>query len=414
MKRKLYFWAKKHVNSDNVKLVVLAVPLAIILIQQIAGGKFDWSEFFDVSILITFMVLVVCDGIVKIIHRKIAENTEDSAKLTDEYAKLVKKYKCSNLVKYQDVTYPEECLWMRTGKTNIVIHDSPEKFYNLPSQVADNSKEIMEAHSASTVYNQINIRLDDIEENKDTGELVLHTSRTQFFDSLLTNRACDYVFSDRKTTIRELYEPGPFLKPLSLSKLSNHLGFNGFVMTSDTKAIPFILRKKNLSIAKNLWGTSIGASFKTMYALDHEHGFAMSERSLSNAILGELKDELHITKDGALETDNVQDSIFAFYRDIVEGGKPQFLFCLQLQDTTEEELRGLIEGGKDPKKDKKNVVTDGDKVCFFTLEQLKSAQYHVDKIVIEGKEYRMMPSSIVSVVLLLKYMEEKEAIVDEN
>lgn len=414
MKRKLYFWAKKHVNSDNVKLVVLAIPLAIILIQQIAGGKIDWSEFFDVSILITFMVLVVCDGIVKIIHRKIAENTEDSAKLTDEYDKLVKKYKCTNLVKYQDVTYPEECLWMRPGKTNIVIQDSPEKFYCLPAQVADNSKEIMEAHSASTVYNQINIRLDDIEENKDNGELVLHTSRTQFFDSLLTNRACDYVFSDRKTTIRELYEPGPFLKPLSLSKLSNHLGFNGFVMTSDTKTIPFILRKKNLSIAKNLWGTSIGASFKTMYALDHEHGFTMSERSLSNAILGELQDELRITKDSALEADNVQDSIFAFYRDIVEGGKPQFLFCLQLQDTTEEELRGLIEGSKESKKDKKNVVTDGDKVCFFTLEQLKSAQYHVDKIVIEGKEYRMMPSSVVSVVLLLKYMEGKEAIVDEN
>ncbi len=414
MKRKLYFWAKKHVNSDNVKLVVLAIPLAIILIQQIAGGKFDWTEFFDVSILITFMVLVVCDGIVKIIHRKIAENTEDSAKLTDEYDKLVKKYKCTNLVKYQDVTYPEECLWMRTGKTNIVIQDSPEKFYCLPGQVADNSKEIMEAHSASTVYNQINIRLDDIEENKDNGELVLHTSRTQFFDSLLTNRACDYVFSDRKITIRELYEPGPFLKPLSLSKLSNHLGFNGFVMTSDTQKIPFILRKKNLSIAKNLWGTSIGASFKTMYALDHEHSFTISERSLSNAILGELQDELHITKDSAFEADNVQDSIFAFYRDLVEGGKPQFLFCLQLQDITEEELRGLIEGGKESKKDKKNVVTDGDKVCFFTLEQLKSAQYHVDKIVIEGKEYRMMPSSVVSVVLLLKYMEGKEAIVDEN
>ena len=353
------------------------------------------------------MVLVVCDGLVRIIQAKIAQNTEDSAKLTDEYDKLVKKYRCTNLVKYGEVTYPEECLWMRTDKTNIVIQDSPEKFYCLPAQVADNSKEIMEAHSASTVYNQINIRLDNMEVNKESGELVLYTSRTQFFDSLLTNRACNYVFSDRKTTIRELYEPGPFLKPLSLSKLSNHLGFNGFVVTSDTQKIPFILRKKNLSIAKNLWGTSIGASFKTMYALDHEHGFTMSERSLSNAILGELQDELHITKDSALEADNVQDSIFAFYRDIVEGGKPQFLFCLQLEDITEKQLRELIEGGKESKKDKKNVVTDGDKVCFFSLEQLRSAEYHVDKIVIDGNEYRMMPSSVVSVVLLMKYMEIK-------
>lgn len=410
MKRKLYFWAKKNVTSDNVKLVVLAIPLAIILIQQIISGKFDWTEVFDVSILITFMVLAVCDGIVRVIQAKIAQNTEDSAKLTDEYDKLVKKYKCTNLVKYQNVVFPEECLWMRSCKTRMIIKDSPEKFYCLPSQVADNSKEIMEAHSASTVYNQINIRLDEIEENIDKGELVLHTSRTQYFDSLLTNRACDYVFSDRKTTIRELYEPGPFLKPLAISKLSNHLGFNGFVMTSDTKAIPFILRKKNLSIAKNLWGTSIGASFKTMYALDYEHGYKMSERSLCNAILGELKDELHITEDGALKADSVQDTIFAFYRDIVEGGKPQFLFYLQLQDTTEDKLRGLIEGDKKTKKDKKNVITDGDRVCFFTLEQLRSAEYHVDKLVIEEKEYKMVPSSVVSVVLLLQYLESASTV----
>ncbi len=409
MKRKLYFWAKKYVNSENVKLVVLAVPLAFILVQQVLGGEFDWTQFFDVSILITFMLLAVCDGVVTFVQRKVAENTEDSAKLTDEYDKLAKKYKCTNLVRYQGVAYPEECLWLRKGTEEIVIQDNPEKFYGLPTQIAENSKEIMEAHSASTVYNQINIRLDDIEENIDKNELILHTSRTQFFDSLLTNRACDYVFSDRKITIRELYEPGPFLKPLSLSKLSNHLGFNGFVLTSDKKTIPFILRKKNLSIAKNQWATSIGASLKTMYALDYEHDFTMSDDSLGNAIVGEIKDELHIAEDGALNPENVKNSIFAFYRDLVEGGKPQFLFCLQLKDITEDKLRKLIEKGKNSKPDKNDVTTDGDKVCFFSVEQLRNATYCVDKMVVEGKEYKMMPSSVVSVVLLLQYLDRVES-----
>ena len=412
MKRKLYFWAKKHVNSDNVKLVVLSIPLAIILIKQIAGGKFNWTEFFDVSILITFIILVISDVVAKIIQKTISEKTEDFAKLSNQYDKLTEKYEGTELMQFRGITYPEQCLWLREGDTKFTFEDEPEKFYELPSQVADHSGEIMEAHSASNVFNKINIRLDDLEYKEN--ELILHTSRTQYFDSLMTNRACDYVFSNRKITVRELYEPGPFLKPLHLSKLSNHLGFNGFVITSDTKTIPFILRKKNLSIAKNMWGASIEASFKTRYALDSEHKYAMWEQSLSKAIIGELGDELNITEDGALSHSNIKENIFAFYRDIVECGKPQFLFYLQLQDTTEKQLRELIEENKASKQEKENVDADGYTVRFFTLEQLKSAQYHVDKVMIEGHEYRMMPSTIVSVVLLLKYIEEKEAIGDEK
>lgn len=412
MKRKLYFWAKKHVNSDNVKLVVLAIPLAIILVQQIVGGKFDWTEFFDVSILITFIILVISDVVAKIIQKTISGKTEDFAKLSNQYDDLVKKYKCTELMQFRGITYPEQCLWLRDGATKFTFVDESEKFYELPSQVADHSGEIMEAHSASNVFNKINIRLDDLEYKEN--ELILHTSRTQYFDSLMTNRACDYVFSNRKITVRELYEPGPFLKPLHLSRLSNHIGYNGFVITSDTKAIPFILRKKNLSIAKNRWGTSVEASLKTAEALDSEHKYAIWEQSFSKAIIGELETELGITGDGSLSHSNIQKNIFAFYRDIVECGKPQFLFYLQLQDTKEDKLRKSIEGTKKSKKDRENVDSDGYKVRFFTLEQLKSAEFHVDKIVIKGKKYKMMPSSIVSVALLLKYMEEKEAIIDKT
>lgn len=348
MKRKLYFGVKKYVNSDNIKVVILAIPLAIILIEQIVNGEFNWADFFDISILITFMFLAICDGIVKIVQRKVAENTEDFAKLTEEYGNLTKKYSSTNLVNYHGVIYPEECLWMRKGNEKIVIEDSPEKFYQLPQQVSDNSKEIMEAHSASTIYNQINIRLDNIKDDVNNNRVVLQTSRTQFYDSLLTNRACDYVFSDRKTTVRELYEPGPFLKPLALSK--------------------------------------------------------MSEYSLGKAIVGELMAELHITSDRAVNAENAQNSIFAFYRDLVECGKPQFLFCLQLKDMTEDNLRKLItENGR--KLDKNDTTTDGDKVCFFSVEQLNTAKFYVDKIEIEGKVYKMMPSSVVSIVLLLKYLQ---------
>ena len=224
MKRKFYFWAREHINSDSIKMLVLAVPLTFLLIQQALEGQFDWTAFFDSGILITFMLIAICDWIAKFVQRKVSENTEDSAKVTDDYEKLVRKYSVSDLVTGENsdhdrVVYPVECLWMRKGSEKIVFEDRPEKFYELPKQIADNSKEIMDAHSTSAVYNQINIRLDDIKLDPDKNQVVLHTSRTQYFDSLLTNRACDYVFSDRKTTVRELYEPGPFIIPLSVSKM---------------------------------------------------------------------------------------------------------------------------------------------------------------------------------------------------
>lgn len=402
MKRKLFFWSKKYINSNNIKITILLAPMIAVLIQQIKSGTFDWAEFFDVSILITFIFVGLCEGIAKIIQRKVAQVAEDSAKLDDVYAKLSKKYKCSDLVSHQDNLYPEECVWLRSGSEEIIVEDDPDKYYQLPTQVAENSKEIMEAHSASVVYNQINIRLDNVEVSED--QVVLHTSRTYFYDSLLTNRACDYVFGDRKATIREIYEPGPFMKPLHLSKMSNHLGFNGFVLTSDKKSIPFIFRNKKLSIAKNLWATSVGASLKSKFALDHSNRFQMTSHSLSDAIIGEIKDELRITDDSAFTPENVKNSIFAVYRDYVECGKPQFLFCLQLNDITEDALRASVTRRKKPN----DTEVDGDKVRFFTIEQLKNAEFGIDSIKINGVEYKMMPSSVVSVVLLLKYYENRE------
>lgn len=377
----------------------MTILIILILIQQIYTKEFDWTELFDISIIITFIFIAICDIIAKSIQKKVVENTEDSAKLTEDYGYLNKKYRCNDLVKYENIVFPEECLWLRQGNEAILIDDQPEKFYNLPKQVADYSKELMEAHSASVTYNQINIRLDDIKISEN--QVVLKTSRTQYFDSLLTNRASDYIIDERNTTIREIYEPGPFMKPLRLSKMSNHLGFNGFVITCDKKTIPFILRKKNLSIAKNLWATSIGASMKTMYALDHTHGFEMTENSLADAVIGEIKDELHLMNDAALTEDNVKNSIFAFYRDFVESGKPQFLFCLELKDTTEEMLQKAISQNKE----KNDMTSDGSEIRFFSLEDLKNAKFYINKIEINGEEYRMVPSSIVSVVLLLKYLD---------
>lgn len=54
-------------------------------------------------------------------------------------------------------------------------------------------------------------------------------------------------------TNREFFQYGPFINPISDSKMSNHLGFNGFIITSDGK-VPFLKRNKYVSIGKaHLW-----------------------------------------------------------------------------------------------------------------------------------------------------------------
>lgn len=72
---------------------------------------------------------------------------------------------------------------------------------------------------------------------------------------------------EKGISIRELLECGPIVHPLKYSLLSNHLGVNGFVESSDGK-IMFVYRKNNVSIGKRTYSNSIGASIKTKYHYD--------------------------------------------------------------------------------------------------------------------------------------------------
>ncbi len=124
MRRKIYFWVKENVNSDTVRLAILAIPLTVVLVLQIVKGEINWMEFLDVSILVTFVILAVCDAIANLVQKIVSEKAEDSAKLITDYKKLTQKYQCTNLISYvnatpqkeenKNVLYPEECLWMRT------------------------------------------------------------------------------------------------------------------------------------------------------------------------------------------------------------------------------------------------------------------------------------------------------------
>ena len=132
--------------------------------------------------------------------------------------------------------------------------------------------------------------------------------------------------------------------PLSKSSLSNHLGFNGFIISSDGM-IPFVKRNSIVSIGKRTYGDSIGASLKAKYGLDSQGRFTLA--GLQNSILKEIKDELKI---GATDIEfSVEKNMIAAYRDLVEGGKPQFLFAAKVNRTHNEITQEFIKQVKEVK-----------------------------------------------------------------
>jgi hypothetical protein len=208
----------------------------------------------------------------------------------------------------------------------------------------------------------------------------------------------DYEWENGKSN-RKIYEPGPFFHKLSESRFSNHLGFNGFIETSDRKII-FVKRNVNLSIGKNTIASSIGASFKVEYGLDDDRNLTLA--GLRRAIRNEIYDELKID----LPDEKLENGIFSFYRDLVEGGKPQFLFYYKLSNTSSTEFEKNFKKIANIKAEAKKGFVDGSRFYYLSCEELKKSVIMQGGLVLPNqKKLKLTASSSASVVLFLKYLE---------
>lgn len=401
-KRKVYQWSNKHINASNMKVIILLIPLMGLFIQRCVNGQYNLESFLDISILISFFTLFICEALASWLLSHINAKCEDAVKLTEDYETLVQKYSREELIEYNGVVLPESCLAFRKKDEVSFLFDieldvtSP--VYQLPTQIAECSDELMKAHEHSVKYNNMNVRLNDC--RQEGNKLKLLYGRTTYFDSLVSNRAMDFPIKDK--SIREIYEPGPFLSPLSESKLSNHLGFNGFVELQGGKII-FVHRNADVSIGKKTLGTSVATSYKVKYGLDNKRN--MTAEYMGNAIRMGIYEELKIQIPTEIK---LEECIFSFYRDLVEGGKPQFLFYLRLPELTVEKFENQFFEiyQQEGKENQKEVITDGSKFEYFTIEEMRTFNYICDGFKMEnGTKFKMMPSAVVSMILLLKHLE---------
>lgn len=417
-KNNKYYLYKTYFTSENIRTIIFCFIILIVIINSIRNKTFNLSSLVDLKILSSIILLFLSDWISNSINLTLQNKYEDYAKLTNDYHFLVNKYKFSNLMIFKPDTYslklPYELVLEVNNTDKIKIYDKKEKYFELPKQICNISDYIFDVHKGSVVYNNINIRLDDFQYSNNI--ISLYTSRTYYYDSLITNKACDLELKDGRS-IREIFEPGPYIKPFNITKMSNHIGFNGIVRTSDGY-IPLVMRGRDVSIAKGVLATSVSASLKSKYAIDRQsHEFTLS--GLACAIRNEVFDEIGIDLSSISDEEMIK-SIRYFYRDLVECGKPQFFVYLDLPYP-----KDYIRANFNSDKLKSNIIglsnkeqlmkKDGDEIIFFKDYDLLNAKlvecieneeskYRYDKIIISSNEYNITPGVLLGVELIRTYV----------
>lgn len=405
----------RFLKSGGLTVIFSGIILTILVTFLLLGGKQNIDSLIDVTIFSSIVVAMVLNSLSGLGSKWIINRLEDHVKLTTEYDLLMSKYQADMYSYSNHMAQAQNLAELKKGKGPVTtqirfpiigytqlsdcqleIQDSSH-MYQLPDQVKDHFDEIFSSHSTSRVYNQLNIRVDDWTMEGRTFRMC--TSRTTYYNSLVTNRAMDYQLSNG-VTIRDILEYGPFPHPLSESKLSNHLGFNGFVISSDDY-IPFVKRSNHMSVGKNTYGTSVSASLKVKYAL--EDGQELNLQGLSNAILREVQDELKIPS-SALEEFECCKNVIAAYRDLVEGGKPQLLVWLKSLWSKERIQQHFADAMSPKKKTNASLLEDGSMLVWIHRSELPMLCLGQNMMIHNGKSYPMTHSAAASVGMFAEYL----------
>ena len=405
MKRKIYYFVKKYLAADIIKVIILLIPICVIVYRKVNNDKVDILDTIDISIIVSFGLVAICNTIAFVIKKHVDKKTEDFARLDFNEENLVKQYSLNKLYEYNGNKFPI-ILCANLKNKQLIVEDDCQKEYQTPKIIEDNYSRILSSYNASVIYNNRNIRVDDYidKDNK----FILKTSRTTYFQSLLTNRSCDFLI-DKNITTRQIFEPGPYIKNLCDSKMSNHLGFNGFIITNDNK-VPLILRNSNLSIGKRNLASTVEASLKVKYSVkeNENNDFILTFNGIANSIINEIKDELGLKKIN-ITNEDVLNNLVCFYRDLVECGKPQLMFILKLNVSSDEIEINLKEKIKKKTKESK-VIRDGKKAIFVDVHDLIADEFDLHSTYVlnkkNNKKYKMMPSSAFSLSMLLTQLKE--------
>lgn len=405
------------VTKGEIMYISIATIITVGIVAWAIASHNEISGIIEISTFSAVVLEGALVALVSLLRSRILNYTEDPNKLTNDYQSLIKRYSseknfvwCRNEdgIEVIPVIHEE---WLYDKK--VLVNDYPEREYSLPDIIDKHYEELFATHLTSKIYNNTNVRVDDWGCFDDAGTFTLKTGRTSYYNSLVTNRTMDYEL-DSGISVRELLECGPMVHPLKYSSLSNHLGFNGFVESSDGM-IMFVYRKRNVSIGKRTYANSVGASLKTKYALDDK--FIFSLEGLETGIVLEIEDELAVPGE-TLEMTGGQSSLkcihlISAYRDMLEGGKPQLLFYAKTSMSKNEIEQAFknknkkikkTHGNFDRDKNEKEMETDGDELYWIPANELQDCSVYSNRMNHKGFDLPMVPSAAACVVMLRQFL----------
>ena len=164
-----------------------------------------------------------------------------------------------------------------------------------------------------TRKNVYTVRVDDVKEDGKT--LTVYTSRSTYFNHLISNRVMDFPFA-KSLTLRSLYEPGPDITPLKTSFFSNHLGIIGIIKTTDNFYI-LNQRSKTGSTSKDLLVSPVAFGLTAGVKED------VTQEYIEQKILDKTNERLRLFKEDK-ENHVTKITHLGYGRDVYEAGKPHF------------------------------------------------------------------------------------------
>ncbi|MCH5158605.1 MAG: hypothetical protein J1F33_05360 [Clostridiales bacterium] len=283
-----------------------------------------------------------------------------------------------------DVVYYKKPLSIGGGKTHIWydaiesngaaydVKDDEYKHFELDPVIQANFAAIMEAHRASFIANPTMIRLDDFKREED-GTVTLFTSRTAFYNDLVTNRAMDFEFNG-DMSVREIFESGLYLSPLNKSKMSNHIGFGAFIFYGNSMIVTH--RGGNATLSKNQFTSALAFGFseddlRTVHDTFEDDKPKAGER-FPHLTTEDLTTGILLVRTAALLKMTVphvralyaQNKIhihsLGFGQLVYTGGKPQFYFAIVIDD----DVDLSPEKEKDDKNAKKKEIDFNKNIVF--------------------------------------------------
>ena len=228
------------------------------------------------------------------------------------------------------------------GNCSLRFVDSTE-VGEIPSYIINNAGAIFKAHSHSRTTNNSTVRLKDF--SLENNIVTLYTERSSYYRMLLTNRCMDFELQNGMT-VRTMYEYHKTVTPLDESKMSNQIGINGTIVTSDGYLL-IEKRDRKKTTWKNKFAQPISLALKESDLCERGKRtigdtFEEANKRMLGVIKKTVKSNFGLTEEDYGEL-SFANNFMGIARDVLEGGKPNLFFSVTVNYTAKELLEKLRE-----------------------------------------------------------------------